>query len=184
MKLNMTSKILESVQSTNEDTRVKSYKVLKEENVIKEGLNTCPRCGKEIIGYPAVSRFDNETEICSDCGMDEAFENMAGYMTNPNTGEKMSLDDLRNQKRAKSMSDEDLEKVMNGTMDDYSYSTIKAKDDFDKKKAIEDRAFETITILLTASMISLILLTASINDSRTTFVNGSLLIAIPTPRHG
>ena len=32
----------------------------------------CPRCNKEIIGYPAISRVDNLTEICSDCGLDEA----------------------------------------------------------------------------------------------------------------
>lgn len=99
MRLNMTSRILESIQEVNEDSKTLSYKAIKEENVIKEGLNTCPRCGNEIIGYPAVSRFDNETEICSDCGTDEAFENLAGFITNPNTGERISLDDLKNQIR-------------------------------------------------------------------------------------
>ena len=29
----------------------------------------CPLCGKEIKGYPAISRKDNKTEICSDCGV-------------------------------------------------------------------------------------------------------------------
>lgn len=29
----------------------------------------CPLCGKEIKGYPALSRKDNKTEICSDCGV-------------------------------------------------------------------------------------------------------------------
>lgn len=33
----------------------------------------CPRCGKE-IDYPALSRRDNKTEICSDCGTQEALE--------------------------------------------------------------------------------------------------------------
>lgn len=28
----------------------------------------CPLCGQEYKGYPAISRTDNETEICPDCG--------------------------------------------------------------------------------------------------------------------
>ena len=34
----------------------------------------CPRCGLKIIGYPAISRKDNKTKICSDCGVLEAME--------------------------------------------------------------------------------------------------------------
>lgn len=34
----------------------------------------CPRCGKTITGHPAISRTDNHTEICSDCGIAEALE--------------------------------------------------------------------------------------------------------------
>lgn len=34
----------------------------------------CPSCGKMYSGYPAISRKDNTTEICSDCGVHEAFE--------------------------------------------------------------------------------------------------------------
>lgn len=36
---------------------------------------TCPRCGKETNDYPALSRTDNKTEICSQCGTDEAMAN-------------------------------------------------------------------------------------------------------------
>lgn len=43
-------------------------------NSIKEGSKICPICGKEYDGYPAISRKDNETEICSQCGQDEAME--------------------------------------------------------------------------------------------------------------
>ena len=44
-------------------------------NDIKEvGSRICPRCGKEYDGYPAISRKDNKTEICSECGQDEAME--------------------------------------------------------------------------------------------------------------
>lgn len=32
----------------------------------------CPRCGGPISGYPALSRRDNKTDICSDCGSEEA----------------------------------------------------------------------------------------------------------------
>jgi len=32
----------------------------------------CPRCGKETTDFPALSRRDNETEICSACAMEEA----------------------------------------------------------------------------------------------------------------
>ena len=45
----------------------------------------CPRCthlipNDDIPGaYPgAISRVDNKTEICSDCGTDEAMENFFG----------------------------------------------------------------------------------------------------------
>lgn len=34
--------------------------------------NICPKCGYEYTGRPALSRKDNRTEICPDCGMREA----------------------------------------------------------------------------------------------------------------
>ena len=34
----------------------------------------CPRCGKVYTGYPALSRVDNSTLICSLCGAAEALE--------------------------------------------------------------------------------------------------------------
>lgn len=34
----------------------------------------CPKCGREYEGYPALSRVDNKTEICSECGMREALD--------------------------------------------------------------------------------------------------------------
>lgn len=39
----------------------------------------CPFCGKETTEYPALSRSDNKTKICSECGMKEA---MIDYFTN------------------------------------------------------------------------------------------------------
>lgn len=41
---------------------------------IKQGLSICPKCKGDIIGYPAVSRLDNKTKICSTCGNIEAIE--------------------------------------------------------------------------------------------------------------
>lgn len=34
----------------------------------------CPRCNKLINDYPAISRIDNKTEICSKCGIIEALQ--------------------------------------------------------------------------------------------------------------
>ncbi len=34
----------------------------------------CPRCKRRYSGYPAISRADNKTPICSDCGTAEALE--------------------------------------------------------------------------------------------------------------
>ena len=34
--------------------------------------NICPRCKRKINGEPALSRRDNETEICTNCGTAEA----------------------------------------------------------------------------------------------------------------
>ena len=37
-------------------------------------IQRCPKCGKEFTEYPALSCEDNETEICSECGVREAVE--------------------------------------------------------------------------------------------------------------
>lgn len=37
-------------------------------------MNKCERCGKVFDEEPALSRKDNKTEICSHCGLKEAFE--------------------------------------------------------------------------------------------------------------
>ncbi len=36
----------------------------------------CPRCGKVYRGIPALSRADNKTYICPDCGTREALESI------------------------------------------------------------------------------------------------------------
>lgn len=37
-------------------------------------IKKCPKCGKMFKGVGAISRRDNKTEICSECGTKEAFE--------------------------------------------------------------------------------------------------------------
>ena len=37
---------------------------------------TCPRCGKTYTDPPALSRSDNRTYICPDCGTREALESI------------------------------------------------------------------------------------------------------------
>lgn len=38
---------------------------------------TCPRCKQDYTEYPALSRVDNKTDICSRCGTEEALYNFA-----------------------------------------------------------------------------------------------------------
>ena len=40
---------------------------------------TCPICGKEYSDYPAISRADNKTKICPNCGRNEALEAFNKY---------------------------------------------------------------------------------------------------------
>ena len=40
---------------------------------MKEKL-TCPICGQEYTGAPALSRIDNQTLICPDCGTRQALD--------------------------------------------------------------------------------------------------------------
>ncbi len=39
-------------------------------------ITICPRCGKSYSEPPALSRADNETLICPDCGTREALESI------------------------------------------------------------------------------------------------------------
>lgn len=39
-------------------------------------LRTCPLCGAQYCGYPALSRKYPNTQICPDCGTREALESI------------------------------------------------------------------------------------------------------------
>ncbi len=43
---------------------------MKNDNISR--ISICPVCGKAYAGHPAISRKDNETPICPDCGIREA----------------------------------------------------------------------------------------------------------------
>ena len=48
----------------------------------------CPLCDKTITGFPALSRRDNSTYICSDCGTVEAMEDYSSYFRYVNTNKE------------------------------------------------------------------------------------------------
>ena len=47
---------------------------MKGNNIVR--IRICPKCGKAYHGYPAISRKDNRTPICPDCGVREALTGM------------------------------------------------------------------------------------------------------------
>lgn len=48
---------------------------MKDNTVIREA-KTCPKCGRIFYEAPALSRTDNVTLICPDCGIREALESL------------------------------------------------------------------------------------------------------------
>jgi len=44
-----------------------------------EVTKVCPRCNKMYTGFPALSRVDNKTSICSPCGTEEALNDYYGF---------------------------------------------------------------------------------------------------------
>ena len=48
---------------------------MKDNTTIRE-TRKCPRCGRLYSGHPALSRADNETLICPDCGTREALTSL------------------------------------------------------------------------------------------------------------
>lgn len=47
---------------------------MKEDNISR--LSICPRCGQPYYEPPALSRLDNETLICPDCGTRQALQSI------------------------------------------------------------------------------------------------------------
>jgi len=51
-------------------------------SLTKHKIKICPKCKKSYEGYPALSRIDNKTEICPECGLKEALVNFNKYEQN------------------------------------------------------------------------------------------------------
>ena len=96
MKNNMTSKLFEAASSVNKgvyelsrETLIESQRIVEEksdEEIRRQlkGSKFCPRCGRRYNDYPAISRYDNKTEICPDCGVEEAMINFTGgHLSDP-----------------------------------------------------------------------------------------------------
>ena len=47
---------------------------MKENNIIR--ISVCPRCRQAYHEHPALSRLDNKTLICPDCGTREALDSI------------------------------------------------------------------------------------------------------------
>lgn len=64
---------------------------------------TCPKCNQRYLGYPAISRVDNETEICQDCGQREAMaawishQIVQGYKNDYPKGTRIQLIHMTNE---------------------------------------------------------------------------------------
>lgn len=41
---------------------------------MEKEIRICPKCGRAYSDYPAISRRDNITKICSNCGVEEALD--------------------------------------------------------------------------------------------------------------
>ena len=52
----------------------KKRKMYNEERATWQSYDVCPRCDSTMTEFPALSRKDNKTDICSDCGTAEAME--------------------------------------------------------------------------------------------------------------
>lgn len=66
-------------------------------------IRRCPVCGKEYTEFPALSRKDNKTEICSSCGSAEALYEF--FMLDDKKMKPMVEDVMRGYKYAESWSD-------------------------------------------------------------------------------
>lgn len=65
----------------NEDISKVGYEAFRNAPKRIQKESVCPICEQKYSGYPALSRKDGKTQICSDCGIREALEAI-GYDTN------------------------------------------------------------------------------------------------------
>lgn len=68
----------DDMDMTIEELKVFGVTLTREEKEEYVWERTCPVCGCRYSEYPALSRRDNETYICPDCGLTEALEDFLG----------------------------------------------------------------------------------------------------------
>ena len=148
MSKNMTNLIFNEVSRLNRNSVSASIKVLREDRAfVQEEApdeefpydNTtekfCPRCGRTYTEYPAVSRYDNKTYICPDCGVEEAMINYTGgKLIDPHVVKPEPKEEISEEVNIENPSAEEVER------DKENINTA-------KKKEIEDRIGELRTAL-------------------------------------
>ena len=68
-----------NIELDTKNNKCFANKILGETDYYIGLTKVCPRCKNSIVGYPAISRKDNKTEICSNCGTLEALEDFIEY---------------------------------------------------------------------------------------------------------
>lgn len=64
--------IYDQMNMTIEECGLFGVELTEDELELYEWERTCPICGRRYSSFPALSRKDNKTYICSQCGLEEA----------------------------------------------------------------------------------------------------------------
>lgn len=112
-QLNKQAKFTESIDNGMQD--LEAISVLDEDKDVEDDVpydNTtpkkCPRCGKTYTDFPALSRRDNKTYICPDCGVDEAMEDYFKAMSK----QENLTEDLKGTGEDQTQTQEDVEQAV------------------------------------------------------------------------
>ncbi len=174
MSKNMTNLIFNEVTRLNRNSVNNHIKALREAEEIIEDKETnndvpydnttekfCPRCGRMYTEYPAVSRYDNETYICPDCGVEEAMINYThGKLSDPNQytkeqfTEEVNIDNPTAEEVERD--NENIETAKRKEIEDRIGELRKALSDEgvadDERKAMEDEIKELEAMLESATI--------------------------------
>lgn len=112
-ELNKQAKFTESIDNGMQD--LEAISVLDEDKDVEDDVpydNTtpkkCPICGKTYTDFPALSRRDNKTYICPNCGVDEAMEDYFKAMSK----QENLTEDLQGTGEDQTRTQEDVEQAV------------------------------------------------------------------------
>lgn len=145
-ELNKQAKFTESIDNGMQD--LEAISVLDEDKDVEDDVpydNTtpkkCPICGKTYTHFPALSRRDNKTYICPDCGVDEAMEDYFKAMSK----QENLTEDLQGTGEDQTQTQEDVEQavseVKNPTEED-KFAVETANSSIDVLVADEQQAID------------------------------------------